>query len=385
ESIVIDAPYSLSPSDTVHDARRMMQEREVGGLLVVDRRDKLLGVVTERDIRFVEDEDIPVRSVMARKLVTSRPGVSPEAARRLLQKHKIEKLPLTDKRGRLKGLITAKDILKRRLYPYASKDRKGRLLVGAAVGVVGDYLERAQSLHDAGADVLVVDVAHGHADHVIETIKRIKKTRPAAEVVAGNVATFEGARDLARAGADGVKVGVGPGAACSTRVIAGSGVPQMSAVLDCARITRAKGVPICADGGIKDSGDLTKALAAGASSVMIGSLFAGTDESPGWTVVRGGIKHKVYRGMASLGATLGRRQKETAAAPGNEDVSEVVPEGVESMVPYRGSIAEVVQQLVGGVRSGFSYTGAKDLKSFRRRAKFVRITAAGWAESVPQR
>jgi IMP dehydrogenase len=362
-----------------------MRECEVGGLLVVDGAGRLEGVVTDRDVRFVEDGTLPVRRVMSTQLVTARPGVPLEEARRLLGRHKIEKLPLVDKSGKLKGLITAKDILKRQRFPDASKDRRGHLLVGAAVGVIGDYLERARALQDAGADVLVMDVAHGHAEHAIAALRSIKKACPSAEVVAGNVATYAGARDLVRAGADGVKVGVGPGATCSTRVVSGHGVPQLSAVLDCARLTRTTGVPICADGGIRDSGDLAKALAAGASCAMIGSLFAGTDESPGWTIVREGMRYKVYRGMASLGATLGRRQKENARLPDNDEVSEVVPEGVESMVPYRGHIAEVVHQLVGGLRSGLSYSGARDLKAFQKKAKFVRITAAGWAESIPRK
>jgi len=380
ESYVIDEPYTLAPDDTVAAAADMMADRDVGGLLVVDSSGRLLGVVTQRDIRFLEKERIPVSKVMTSKLVTSRPGVGAAEAQELLRKHKVEKLPLVDKSGKLAGLITAKDLAKRQLYPDASHDAKGRLLVGAAVGVVGDYLERAGALHAAGADVLVVDVAHGHADHVIEAVEKIKKSLPSAEVVAGNVATFEGARDLVSAGADGIKVGVGPGAACWTRAVTGSGVPQLSAILDCARITKAKDVPICADGGIKDSGDITKALAAGASSIMIGSLLAGTDESPGWTIVRQGVKYKIFRGMASLGATLGRRIKEHRGMQ-SADISEVVAEGAEASVPYRGTVTEVVHQLAGGVRSGMSYSGARDLRTFWRKAKFIRLTGAGFDES----
>lgn len=380
ESVVIEDPYTLGPDATVGQARAMMEDREVGGLLIVDAAGKLLGVVSERDVRFEENDARSVAEVMTRELVVGVPGVSESAARALLAEHKLEKLPLVDKRGRLAGLITAKDILKRRRFPDASKDGKGRLLVGAAIGVVGDYLERALALHDAGADVLVLDVAHGHADHVIKAIRALKRLRSSIELVAGNVATFEGAKDLAAAGADGIKVGVGPGATCSTRVVTGSGVPQLSAVMDAAKITKLRGVPVCADGGIRDSGDITKALAGGASSIMIGSLLAGTDESPGWTIVRGGMKYKVYRGMASLGATMGRRKKENSRL---DDVSEVVPEGVESTVPYRGAAAEVVHQLAGGLRSGMSYSGAKDLKTFWKNAKFVRITGAGWTESMP--
>ncbi len=380
ESIIIEEPYTLGPSASVSEARSMMEEHSVGGLLVVDPSHKLLGIVTERDIRFEDNDSLSVSDVMTHKIITGTPGISESAARKLLAVNKLEKLPLIDKSGRLKGLVTAKDILKRQQHPNASTDSKGRLLVGAAIGVVGDYLERAEALIDAGADVLVLDVAHGHADHVLKAIRKLKKARRSMELVAGNVATFEGAKDLVAAGADGVKVGVGPGAICSTRIVTGSGVPQLTAILESAKITRLKGVPICADGGIRDSGDITKALAGGASSIMIGSLLAGTDESPGWSIVRGGMKYKVYRGMASLGATMGRRQKERSRND-QGDPSEVIPEGVESTVPYRGSAGEVIHQLAGGLRSGMSYSGAMDLKSFWKRAKFVRISSAGWTES----
>jgi IMP dehydrogenase len=286
----------------------------------------------------------------------------------------------------LRGLITAKDIKKKRLHPHASQDRKGRLLVGAAVGVVGDYLERAAELLKAGADALVVDVAHGHADHVIAAVAKLKKRWPSAEVVAGNVATYEGARDLAEAGADGIKVGVGPGAICSTRIVSGAGVPQLTAVLDCAKVTSELGVPVVADGGVRSPGDITKAMAAGASSVMIGSLLAGTEESPGLMVVRGGMKYKLYRGMASLTATLSRRYTERGGRGKIEDeeAMEVVPEGVESMVPYRGAAREVVHQLAGGLRSGMSYCGARTVPELWSKAEFIRITNAAWHESLPR-
>jgi IMP dehydrogenase len=380
QSFVIENPYTLSPDHTVADAIEMMRERRVGGLIVVDVNNKVKGIITRRDVQFVTKTNVAVSKHMTKKVITAKPGIGADTARRLFQTHKIEKLPLINKSGVLRGLITSQDVIEHRAHPETSLDKKGRLLVGAAVGVVGDFVERAEELHDAGADVLVVDVAHGHADHVISAVKKIKAARPAVEIVAGNVATYEGARDLVRAGADGIKVGVGPGATCSTRVVTGSGVPQLTAVQDAARITRGSNVPICADGGIRDSGDLTKAFAAGASSVMAGSLFAGTDESPGWTIVRGGMKYKVYRGMASLGATMGRRKAEQNESG---ELSEVVPEGVESTVPYRGSVSEVLYQLMGGLRSGMSYSGAKDLKSFAKKAKFVRITQAGWLESKP--
>lgn len=384
ESIVIENPYAVGPDETVGGAKALMREQGVGGLLVVDAKGRLIGLVTDRDLQFRDKSDESLRGVMTTKLVTAPPDVSQAKAREILRDRKIEKLPLVDKDGRLKGLITAKDLKNPQLHPDASLDAKGRLLVGAAVGVVGDYVDRSAAVLEAGADCLVVDVAHGHADHVIKAVENLRKKFPKAEIVAGNVATYEGARDLAAAGADGVKVGVGPGSICSTRIVSGAGVPQLTAVMDCAKITREKDVPICADGGLRDSGDLAKAFAAGASSVMLGSLLAGAEESPGWTVVRGGARWKIYRGMASLGATLSRKKKE-----GREDeldpieVAEVVPEGVESMAPYKGPVGDVIHQLIGGVRSGMSYSGASSLPDFWKKAEFIRITSASWAESRP--
>lgn len=384
ENIIIEAPYTVSPEDSIGAARALMREHEVGGLLVVDRDRRLVGIVTERDLHFQEDSKIPLRRVMSKKLVTAKPGISMDKAQEALRDHKVEKLPLVDGKGVLVGLITAKDLKTAKLYPDASKDKKGRLLVGAAVGVVGDYLERASAVLGAGADVLVVDVAHGHAEHVIEAVRKIKKKCPHAELVAGNVAAYDGAKDLAAAGADGIKVGVGPGSICSTRLVSGAGVPQLSAVMDCARITRERGIPVIADGGIRDSGDIAKALAAGASSVMVGSLLAGTEESPGWTVVRNGSRYKIYRGMASLSATLTRKKRESREEELDAlDVSEVVPEGVESMAPYKGPLAEVVYQLRGGLRSGMSYSGARNLAEFWEKAEFIRISQAAWEESRP--
>ncbi|HAZ08268.1 MAG TPA: IMP dehydrogenase [Elusimicrobia bacterium] len=385
ENIVIESPYTIGPDETVGRARGLMREHGVGGLLVVDVKGRLLGLVTERDVQFRDKSEESLRRVMTTKLVTAPPDVGLEKAREILRDHKVEKLPLIDKDGRLKGLITARDIKNRRLYPDASVDSKGRLLVGAAVGVVSGYLERAAAVLEAGADCLVVDVAHGHADHVIKAVENLRRKFPKAEIVAGNVATYEGARDLAAAGADGVKVGVGPGSICSTRIISGAGVPQLTAVMDCARITKENDVPIIADGGLRDSGDLAKAFAGGASSVMLGSLLAGAEESPGWTVVRGGARWKIYRGMASLGATLTRKNKERREDEALDpiEVSEVVPEGVESMAPYKGPVAEVLFQLIGGVRSGMSYSGAATLPEFWKKAEFTRITSASWAESRP--
>ncbi len=385
ENIVIDEPYTVGPDDTVGQARAAMRDHAVGGLLVIDGKRRLVGLVTERDLQFQADDSAPLRRVMATKLITAKPGVSLDTAQALLRDAKVEKLPLVDAKGLLAGLITARDLKMRTLHPEASKDAKGRLLVGAAVGVVGDCLERAGELIRAGADALVVDVAHGHSEHVIDAVKRIKKRWPKAELVAGNVATYEGARDLARAGADGVKVGVGPGSICSTRIVSGAGVPQLSAVMDCAKVTRQLGVPVIADGGLQDSGDIAKALAAGASSVMVGGLLAGTEETPGWTVTRGGTRYKVYRGMASLTATLLRKKRERREDEDLDpiEVAEVVPEGVEAMAPFKGPAADVVYQLQGGVRSGMSYCGARTLKELWRKAQFVRISAAAWAESKP--
>ena len=384
ENVIIENPYTVGPDDTIEGARLSMARHEVGGLLVIDRDRKLLGVVTQRDLQFQDDGKMALRRVMSKDVITAKPGISMEQAQEILRENKVEKLPLVDNKGLLVGLITAKDIKAKRHHPDASKDRKGRLMVGAAVGVVDDFMERSAALLEAGADVLVVDVAHGHADHVISAVKKIKKKFPSADLVAGNVATYEGARDLASAGADGIKVGVGPGSICSTRIVSGAGVPQLTAIMDCANITRERGVPIIADGGLRDSGDIAKALAAGASSVMLGSLLAGAEESPGWTVVRNGQRYKVYRGMASLSATISRKKKEHD----NDDldpieVAETVPEGVESMASYKGPVADVVYQLQGGLRSGMSYCGARTLPDFWKKAEFVRITAAAWAESRP--
>jgi len=385
QNIIIEEPYVVSPEDTVAQAREAMREHQVGGLLVVDQNRRLAGIVTERDLVFQRDLDARLRRVMSKKLVTARPGISMEEASEVLRRHKVEKLPLVDAKGVLVGLITARDLRMKQLHPEASKDRKGRLLVGAAVGAVGDFLERSAALLEAGADVLVVDVAHGHSEHVITAARRIKKRWPQAELVAGNVATYEGARDLAEAGADGIKVGVGPGSICSTRIVSGAGVPQLTAIMDCARITGERGIPVIADGGIRDSGDISKALAAGASSVMVGSLLAGSEESPGWSVVRDGTRYKLYRGMASLTATLARRKRERGEEENMDpfEAAEVVPEGVESLAPYKGPVAEAVHQLQGGLRSGMSYSGARSLAEFWEKAEFIRITHAAWQESKP--
>lgn len=385
EGAVVEQPYTLGAHQTLREARTLMARHEVSGILVVDQEGRLAGILTARDIRFAEQPDTPVSDLMTPRgrLVTAPPEIEPDDARALLHEHRIEKLPLINADGTLAGLITSKDLIQRHVHQLSSKDRKGRLLVGAAIGIVGDYLERTAALHRAGADVLVIDIAHGHSDHVLGAIRELRGAVKDLELVAGNVATAEGAADLIEAGVDAVKVGVGPGSICTTRIVAGSGMPQLTAVLDTAEVARGSGVPIIADGGIKNSGDITKALAAGASTVMIGNLFAGTKESPGLVVTRNGRRYKISRGMASLGATIGRRQREQPEVDSTDNFNEVVPEGVEAVVPYRGEVAEVVFQLVGGLRSGMSYSGAATIPDLWERAVFVPITGAGMRESMP--
>jgi IMP dehydrogenase len=309
--------------------------------------------------------------------------VNLDEAKKILHKHRIEKLPIIDESGFIKGLITSKDITNIEDYPSASKDKKGRPLVGAAVGVKGDFMERTESLLEAGVDVLVVDIAHGHSENAINTIQNIKKAFPKCELIAGNVATAQGAEDLIKAGVDAVKVGVGSGSICITRVITGSGVPQLTAVMDCAKIGKDYGVPIISDGGTRTSGDATKALAAGASSVMIGSMLGGTDESPGTVLTKNGKRFKIYRGMASLGASLGRKSKETGTISLDEDLNDYVAEGVEAMVPYKGTVTDILKQLTGGVRSGLSYCGAHTIPQMQANAEFIKMSRAGFAESQP--
>lgn len=383
ESVVIEQPYTVSPDMTVSDMQKLMAEYGVSGLLVEDAG-KLVGIITRRDITFEKNMKSKVSELMTRDVITAKAGTTIEQAKDILHKHRIEKLPLVDGKGRIAGLITSKDIQKMDEYPHAAKDRKGRLLVGGAVGVKGDYLERTEALLEAGADTIVVDIAHGHSDNALNTVKMIKKAFPGCDLIAGNVATGEGARDLIKAGVDAVKVGVGSGSICITRVVTGSGVPQLTAVLDAVKAARDYDIPVISDGGIRTSGDLTKALAAGASSAMIGSMFGGTDESPGKTLVKNGKKFKMYRGMASYMASLGRKYREEGAKVVEEDdPNEYVPEGVEAMVPYKGSVVEIVRQLAGGLRSGLSYCGARTIPEMQKNAEFVRITGAGFIESQP--
>ena len=382
-SVMIENPYTITPDQTVSDAINYAQEQGVSGLLVTDSELKLVGILTDRDLIFETDLSKLVKDVMTKDVITAKPGISLEDAKELLHKHRIEKLPLIDDSKHVKGLITSKDITNIENFPAASKDKKGRPLVGAAVGVKGDFMERAESLLEADADVLVVDIAHGHSENAINTVHHIKKAFPDSELVAGNVATAKGAEDLIKAGVDAVKVGVGSGSICITRVVTGSGVPQLTAVIDCAKVGKDNDIPIISDGGTRNSGDATKALAAGASSVMIGSILGGTDESPGSLLTKNGKRFKVYRGMASLAATLGRKSKETGYVSLEDDLNDYIAEGVEAMVPYKGSITDILKQLTGGIRSGLSYCGAHSIPQMQENAEFIKMSHAGIAESQP--
>lgn len=381
-SVMIENPYSIDADKSVDDALGIAKDRDISGLLVVDSDSKLIGIITERDLLFANQSD-RISDVMTKDVVTANVGVSLDEAKRILHKHRIEKLPLVDESRAIKGLITSKDITNNTDYPNASKDKKGRPLVGAAVGVKGDFLERSESLLDAGTDILVVDIAHGHSQNAISTVKNIKKAFPDCELIAGNVATAQGAEDLIKAGVDAVKVGVGSGSICITRVITGSGVPQLTAVIDCAKVGHDHGIPIISDGGTRTSGDATKALAAGASSVMVGSMLGGTDESPGTVLTKNGKRFKVYRGMASLAASIGRRSKETGSMLLDDDLNDYVAEGVEAMVPYKGTVTDILKQLSGGVRSGLSYCGAHTIPQMQKNAEFIKMSRAGFAESQP--
>ena len=381
-SVMIENPYSISSDKLIQDAIDYAQDKEVSGLLVVDANNHLIGIVTERDLLFADPND-SVSKVMTKDVITSKPGVTLDDAKDILHTHRIEKLPLVDDSGCIKGLITSKDITNNTDYPTASKDKKGRPLVGAAVGVKGDFLERSESLLDAGADVLVVDIAHGHSENALSTVRNIKKAFPDCELIAGNIATSQGVEDLIKAGVDAVKVGVGSGSICITRVITGSGVPQLTAVMDCAKIGNDYGIPIISDGGTRTSGDATKALAAGASSVMVGSMLGGTDESPGTVLTKNGKRFKVYRGMASLAASIGRKSKETGSVSFDDDLNDYVAEGVEAMVPYKGTVTDILKQLTGGVRSGLSYCGAHTIPQMQNNAEFIKMSRAGFAESQP--
>lgn len=382
ENGMILNPISIHPEKTVADALGMMAEYKIGGIPVVIEDNTLVGIVTNRDLRFERNMDKLIREVMTREnLITTRQTTDLEAAAEILQQHKIEKLPVVDSNYRLVGLITYKDITKAKDKPYASKDEQGRLRVAAGIGVTFDSVERAAALIDAGVDAIVIDTAHGHSKGVGDMLKLIKKTFPEIDVVVGNVATAEAAKFLAKAGADGVKVGIGPGSICTTRIIAGVGVPQLSAIYDVAQALKGSGVPLIADGGLRYSGDIVKALAAGGSSVMMGSLLAGTEESPGETIIFNGRKFKTYRGMGSLSA-MQKGSKDRYFQDVEDDIKKLVPEGIEARVPFKGTLQEVIYQMVGGLRAGMGYCGASTIEKLHE-AKFTRITSAGYAESHP--
>jgi IMP dehydrogenase len=383
ESHVVENPITLTVEHTVSDAKRVVEETGTGGILIVDGGGELVGIITTRDLLMERDERRPLTAVMQRQLVTAPEQTTLEEAEKILHEHRVEKLPLVDERRHVAGLITLKDIMKIAEFPKASKDTRGRLAVGAAVGVRKKELKRVECVLQAGADCIVVDIAHGDSKLEIDMIKEIRRRYPEAQIIGGNVASAEGTRRLVDAGADAVKVGVGSGSICVTRIVAGAGVPQISAVMECAQAAADVNVPIIADGGIRSPGDVAKALAAGASTVMVGSLLAGTDESPGLMLTRNGHRYKVSRGMASLQASVTRKQREGNGWISQEEIDEYVSEGVEAAVPYRGRVREVLTQLVGGVQSGMSYSGAHSIEELQKKAVFVRMTPAGLKESHP--
>ncbi len=378
ESGMIVDPVTLGPKNKIREALEIMKKYKISGVPVT-HNGKLVGILTNRDLRFETRLDLPIEQAMTREnLITVSVGTTLEEAEKILHQHRVEKLLVVDESFHLKGLITVKDIQKKIKYPNAAKDEHGRLRVGAAVGATGDFLERAEELAKAKADVLVVDTAHGHSSRVLEAVRILKSRFPEMDLAAGNVATFEGACDLIQLGVDAVKVGIGPGSICTTRVVTGAGVPQISAIAECARAAEKAGVPLIADGGVKFSGDVTKAVAAGASSVMLGSLFAGTEEGPGETILYQGRTFKSYRGMGSI-AAMSAGSGDRYAQEG--EVSKLVPEGIEGRVPYKGLLAEMVAQLVGGLRSGMGYCGCATLQELRKKSRFIRITSAGLRES----
>lgn len=383
ESFIVENPITLTLSHTVGDVRKIVEETGTGGILILDEKERLAGIVTTRDLLSENEADKPVSEIMTREVIAAPRATTLEQAEKILHEHRIEKLPLVDAKGKLVGLITLKDIMKIAEFPKAAKDSRGRLSVGAAVGVKASELTRVERLLEAGADCIVVDIAHGDSKLEIDIIKSIRKNFPSAQIIGGNVATAEGAQRLIDAGVDAVKAGVGPGSICITRIVAGAGVPQLTAVMACAAVARPQNIPIIADGGVRTSGDLVKALAAGASTVMLGSLLAGTDESPGLLMTRKGHRYKVSRGMASLQASVARKVREGEGDITQEEIEEYVSEGVEAAVPYRGSAREVLTQLVGGLQSGMSYTNAHSLDELHEKAVFTRMTQVGLAESRP--
>jgi IMP dehydrogenase len=382
ESGMIQDPVTLSVNSIVADALELMKLHKIGGIPVVDEDNKLVGIVTNRDLRFQKDVDVPVKDVMtSENIITTKEGTSLDNAREILQEFKIEKLPVVDEAYKLVGLITYKDITKVQLKPNACKDTYGRLRVAAGVGVTADVMERVGALYKAGVDAVIIDTAHGHSKGVIETLKKVKGQYPDLQVVVGNIATSEAAKALAEAGADGVKVGIGPGSICTTRIIAGVGVPQLSAVMMVAEGLKGTGVPLIADGGIRFTGDIVKAMSAGADSIMAGSLFAGVDESPGETIIFEGRKFKAYRGMGSIEA-MQKGSKDRYFQDVEDDITKLVPEGISGRVPYKGFLSEVIYQMVGGLRAGMGYCGSATIEELKN-AKFIRITNSGITESHP--
>jgi IMP dehydrogenase len=383
ESGLIVDPITLKPDATVGDALRIMKEHKIGGIPIIDDKHKLVGIVTNRDMRFEKNIKKKVSEIMTKdKIVTAPAGTTMAKAELILEKYKIEKLPIVDKAGKLIGLITFRDIIHLKSHPNACKDVMGRLLVGAAVGITEDTLNRVDALKNAGVDVITLDSAHGHSQGVIDMLKKVKQSFKTVPIIAGNVATAAGAKALADAGADAVKVGVGPGSICTTRIVTGAGAPQLTAVLEAAAALKKRNIPVIADGGIRYTGDMVKAIAAGASCVMAGSIFAGTEESPGETIIYEGRKFKSYRGMGSVEA-MQEGSKDRYFQDMEADIKKLVPEGIVGRVPYKGMLNEVVQQFVGGLRAGMGYCGAKDIRALQDNAQFIRITAASMAESHP--
>ncbi len=379
--LILD-PITLRINSTVRDAEKIMREFKIGGIPVIDGNGKLVGIITNRDLRFQKDMSLPIEKIMTKEnLITAPEGITLEKAEILLQNYKIEKLPIVNKKGKLTGLVTYKDILKKKNKPHACQDQFGRLRVGAAVGVTVDILTRIEALKAAGVDVISIDTAHGHSVYVMDAARKVKKKYPELELIVGNVATGEAAKALAKLGADAIKVGVGPGSICTTRVVAGVGLPQLSAVYEAAKAVKGSGVKIIADGGIRFSGDMVKAIAAGADSIMIGSMLAGTDEAPGEMIIYEGRKFKSYRGMGSIEA-MDDGSKDRYFQDAEEDLKKLVPEGISGRVPFKGLVSEVLYQMVGGLKAGMGYCGAKNIEKLKQ-AKFVKITAAGVTESHP--
>jgi IMP dehydrogenase len=379
--LILD-PITLTESATIGEALRLMKENHIGGIPIINDSKQLTGILTNRDLRFERNESRPVREVMTKEnLVTAPKGTDLKKAERILQQYKIEKLPIVDKQGRLIGLITYRDILQVQSFPHAVKDQYGRLLAGAAIGITADILDRVSALVKVGVDIVCLDSAHGHSKGVLDALRKVKKSFPALQVIAGNVATAAGAKALADAGADAVKVGVGPGSICTTRVVTGAGMPQLTAIMEAARALASKSIPVIADGGIRYTGDMVKSIAAGASCIMAGSVFAGVEESPGETIIYEGRKFKSYRGMGSVEA-MSEGSKDRYFQDVEEDIKKLVPEGIVGRVPYKGTLSEVVQMFVGGLRAGMGYCGAKDIKALQK-AQFIKITTATVKENHP--